>query len=161
VKPFSEEAEKEVCDTNECAPDCGSTLGYYFDDKFKKYFIKSSMKNKSHDLRLLKGLGLLITNKSKRNQNVSDSHQWLQKYLFQRANYIYEFGTPEKLETGLKTLPTGARIVKINNVTDASTLLQELLLLRREENEQVYATQTKLGDLHVYCDGRNMEYTDA
>ena len=161
VKPFSEEAEKEVCDTNECAPDCGSTLGYYFNDKFKKYFIKSSMKNESHDLRLLKGLGLLITNKSKRNQNVSDSHQWLQKYLFQRANYIYEFGTPEKLETGLKTLPTGARIVKINNVTDASTFLQELLLQHREENEQVYATQTKLGDLHVYCDGRNMEYTDA
>jgi hypothetical protein len=161
VKPFSEEAEKEVCDTNECAPKCGSEFGYFFDDKFKTYFIKSSIKNESHDLRLLKFLGLLISDEHKRNGNVSDVHRWLDRYLFKKANYTHEFGTPEKLETGLKTHKGGARTVEINNVTDASTLLQELLLKHRAENEQTHAAQTKLGDLHVYCDGRNMEYTQA
>ena len=159
VKPFSEEAEKEVCDTDECAPDCGSKLGYYFDDKFKKYFLKSSIKNESHDLRLLRFLGLLISDEHKRNGNVSDSHRWLHRYLFMKVKYTNEFGTPEKLETGLKTHKGGARTVEINNVTDASTLLQELLLKHQAENEQTHVTQTKLGDLHVYCDGRNMAYT--
>jgi hypothetical protein len=161
VKPFSEEAEKEVCDTDECAPDCGSKFGYYFNDRLKKYSIRSSRKNESHDLRLLHFLGLLISDEHKRNGHVSDSHSWLHRYLFLKANYMSEFGTPEKLETGLITHRGGSRTVKINNVTDASTLLQKLLLQRKEENERTHSTQTKLGDLHVYCDGRNMEYEDA
>ena len=161
VKPFSEKAEKEVCDTDECAPDCGSKLGYYFSDLLKKYSIKSSIKNESHDLRLLKYLGLLISDERKRNGKVSHVHEWLDTYLFRKVNYTHEFGTPEKLETGLKTHKGGARTVEINNVTDASTYLQELLLKHRAENEQTHATQTKLGDLHVYCDGRNMEYTQG
>ena len=163
VKPFSKEAEKEVCDTNECAPDCGSKFGYFFNDRLKSYSIESSLKNESHDLRLLLTLRQIIWEDYKNNGNrfSGESQQWLYKELLERVHYERRFGTPEKLETGIKTLPNGVKMVKIHNVTDAETLLQNLLLQRKEENERTHSTHTKLGDLHVYCDGRNMEYKDA
>jgi hypothetical protein len=165
VKPFSEEAEKEVCDTDECAPDCGSKHGYYFkNDNFKKIFVETSKKNESHDLRLLNEFRISVSEELNRGHHhrTNDSHRWLYDRLFTKVNYASEFGTPEKLETGIITLSRGgASTVKINNVKDAKTHLQQLLLQRREENEQLYANQTKLGDLHVYCDGKNMEYTSV
>jgi hypothetical protein len=163
VKPFSEKAKDEVCDIDECAPDCGSKLGYFFNDRLKSYSIESSIKNESHDLRLLKTLrdNVWADYKNSGNHFKSESQMWLYKELLERVHYEKRFGTPEKLETGIKTLPNGVKMVKVNNVTDAKTLLQQLLLQRGDENERTHETQTKLGDLHVYCDGRDMDYKNA
>jgi hypothetical protein len=163
VKPFSEEAKKEVCDTNECAPYCGSEFGYFFNNRLKTYSIESSKKNESHDLRLLQTLREIVWDDYKTNGNrfKSESQQWLYKELLEKVHYDKKYGTPEKLETGIKTLKNGVKMVKVHNVTDASTLLQKLLSLTEEENKKTHTTHTKLGDLHVYCDGRNMEYTNA
>ena len=163
VKPFSEDAEKEVCDIDECAPYCGKNLGYFFNDRLKSLSIKSSIKNESHDLRLLQTLreNVWMDYKNNGNSFKSESQLWLYKELLERVHYEKRFGTPEKLETGIKTLPSGIKMVTVNNVTDAKTLLQQLLLQRGDENERAHETQTKLGDLHVYCDGRDMEYKNA
>jgi len=163
VKPFSEKAKDEVCDTDECAPNCGSKFGYFFNDRLKSYSIESSIKNESHDLRLLQTLreNVWADYKNSGNHFKSESQMWLYKELLERVHYEKRFGTPEKLETGIKTLPNGIKMVKVNNVTDAKTLLQQLLLQRGDENERTHETQTKLGDLHVYCDGRDMEYKNA
>ena len=124
---------------------------------------KLQKKNESHDLRLLNEFRISVSDELNRGHHhrTNDSHRWLNDRLFTKVNYASEFGTPEKLETGIITLRGGASTVKINNVKDAKTHLQQLLLQRREENEQLYANQTKLGDLHVYCDGKNMEYTSV
>ena len=163
VKPFSEKAKEEVCDTDECAPYCGSKFGYFFNDRLKSYSIESSMKNESHDLRLLQTLreNVWADYKKSGNHFKSESQMWLYKELLERVHYNKRFGTPEELETGIKTLPNGIKMVKVNNVTDAKTLLQQLLLQRGDENERTHETQTKLGDLHVYCDGRDMDYKNA
>jgi hypothetical protein len=107
VKPFSEKAKEEVCDTDECAPYCGSKFGYFFNNRLKSYSIESSMKNESHDLRLLQTLreNVWADYKNSGNHFKSESQMWLYKELLERVHYEKRFGTPEKLETGIKTLP--------------------------------------------------------
>ena len=160
VKPFSKDAEIEVCNAPSCRPDCGIRRGYLFNNKLREYSIESSVKNESHDLRLLKTLqdDFKSEFRTKGTKFNSTSHKELYKNLLERIRYDDRFGTPEELDSGLTNRLDTTRI---NNVTDASTVLQELVSSHEEENDQLYVTQTKLGDLHVYYDGRNMKYTPA
>ncbi len=67
-------------------------------------------------------------------------------------NAWIHYGTEEKLASGLP--------LKINNVTDAYTEFERLVSdeWAGAYNDAQYAALDKLGDLHIYDDGRPMRY---
>ena len=74
--------------------------------------------------------------------------------ILNKLKYDDRFGTPE-LNNGMPN--------NMHNISDAAhmfgNLLSELAFI--EANNRVYATKTKLGDLHIYNDGRPMRFVKA
>lgn len=165
----------EVCAAPGCI-DCGEETGFgRLHTKTKPmiandYFIYSQKANQSHDLRLLYmtkcelkrrmktaiaypeiirmlekityGAGIQLSRKQK-EQLKAHPNQW-----------IY-YGTKENVASGLPN--------KVNNVTDAYRELDRLISnsWAQASNDIYYAPLTKLGDLHIYDDGRPMRYVPA
>jgi negative regulator of replication initiation len=138
----------ELCKLSECKPNCGKNVGFYwlspFDrDKTKRYYINSLVRNMSHDLRLFNE-----TKSAHISQHAKDIYQ-LKKTL----KFNAEYGTKEETDSGISKN-------RIQNVNDLERKLQELIVnpMNIDHNNAVYASKTKLGDMHVYCDGRPLEY---
>ena len=77
------------------------------------------------------------------------------KYLLQVYNYEKHYGTPELLTSEYPT--------KLNNVTDVYKLLAYYMNSPNQiqRNDKLYEYKTKLGDLHIYDDGRSMQFKKA
>jgi hypothetical protein len=75
--------------------------------------------------------------------------------LCQKVNYTTSYGTPENTKSGLPK--------KIYNVTDAYISLEKMITQseKQTQNTSVYSTKTKLGDMHVYSDGKPMRFVAA
>lgn len=136
----------EVCNTTECGVNmCGVDTGYYYlgPEKYKgsSHYISSQKRNISHDLRLLNFL---------KNTGFST----IEPLDLMLANIHYEdkFGTNEIQDYDPN---------KINNVNDAFEALEYILNLEivKNVNKRIYASMKKIGDLHIYEDGRPMEFT--
>jgi len=143
--------------------DCGNSSGYAWmnkprdDDELKElYYISSSIRNMSHDLRALHLL------KSKFSKYKKSLQRECLMNLLNKVNYCKElydhddcFGTIENTKSGLPK--------KINNVIDAHDALLELVKDKTliHENEENYSYYEKLGDLHVYYDGRAMHFESS
>jgi hypothetical protein len=108
-------------------------------------WISSQEKNISHDLRLLNEV----------KENTVGLLPDFMKTMTDLVQYKKQFGTGEILKSGLPN--------KINNVQDAADIFKHELLEPEEieYNEEVYQGQPKLGDLHVYDDGRPMQFIKA
>jgi hypothetical protein len=161
-----------VCKSNDCAEIlynketrkydkhyCGVLSGYSWmnkpSDMKESYYISSSIRNMSHDLRTLYILKQRFTRYKKLLQQDS------LRNLLHKVNYCQElyqdddcFGTIENTDSGLPG--------KINNVIDAHDALLELVKdpYFVHENEDNYIRYEKLGDLHVYYDGSPMEFVE-
>lgn len=159
VTGSSKRIYKEVCSLRECEPMCGYNYGFawlYPHSKNPKhnYFISSQMRNWSHDLRLLDMLHRKSTNSAykKAVKMVERENPALHK-LTKSVKYQINYGTEEKPTSTTKSL-------HILNVEDAKNALQELVL-SNTTHFATYLDKSKLGDMHVYSDGRPLQYISA
>jgi len=154
----SQKIYERICREPDC-DDCGELMGYGWLEPSSDVFIRSSMKNESHDLRLLdimKDAFEIIDN------NVHPSTSAFQRLfsILKKVKYgigIHEadrkqFGTEENIRMD------GPNIY---NVTTAYNALRDLCENPEvhTENEARYSNPAnKLGILHIYDDGRSMVF---
>jgi hypothetical protein len=147
--------ETQLCPEDECnEPEdergtCGSRVGFIWMEELsktepeKQFYISSQQRNMSHDL--------LPLNRIKENNTAPNINQLTPELntLVNKVVYKDYFGTPEK---------TSESKTKIGNVSDAAFFIRKYLMNSefQRKNEEVNAGKTKLGDLHVYMDGRPM-----
>jgi hypothetical protein len=150
----SKKIYNNVCATWDCHPRCGSNVGFVYlnseTNPGDNAFIISSKSNISHDLRLLD-----IIN--------SDYAAELDKYVKAIVeNVKYRVGVKKDMkEYGTKEQKVHGTPPAINQVHDAYKLIQKALLKPSIvlKNNTLYPSDTaKLGELHVYADGRPMNY---
>ena len=131
----------EVCE------DCGYKKGFsWLEHGTNNSYISSQVNNPSHDLRLLYLTKLTIGHYLKIDSNLS---RLLRKVVYGNDVKAYVYGT--------KSNPVSGFPDKINNVTDAFLGLLELVKIGMK-GEDVYKDSVKLGELHVYDNGRMMRY---
>ena len=150
VEDVSMDARNHVCSEKKCDPKCGYNHGYWMYEKLP-YNLKTWKHNNSHDLRLLYILKNDLKNVPKPAGSVEDI---LYKQLL-TVIYNERFGTPEIIQS--------RQPVRIANVSDAEISLRTMIksdVFKRVNNDCVVGL-TKMGDLHVYEDGRNMEYISS
>jgi len=142
---------KKICKIKECNPSCGENLGFAilgpeipagtFD------YITSQNRNISADLRLIN----IIKNDILPIGNIHPTFEnLLDKIVFKKT-----FGTKEIVKLGFPK--------KINNVKDACKELEEYILKPHflAKNEGYYNLMPKIGDFHIYQDGRSMNFIKA
>ena len=145
----------KICSVKECDPDCGQDVGLAWLDPKPFLTISSSKKNESHDLRLLNTILKTIKNETKlKGKTFKETEKVLKKvvYGFSLGKEDKEYGTKENLK-----MPTD----KIYNVNGAYEALKQVVENPDvvTENQQNYSNMAdKLGDLHVYHDGKPMKY---
>jgi hypothetical protein len=136
----------DLCKEPKCDPGCGYSKGFSWmydnPNPSSSSWVNSQKRNKSHDLRLLKGV--------KEGTEDYQTDQYLSrglKSLLQRLKYDHDFGTPEMIKQGYPN--------KILNIKDAAQTLANIILIQstNDMNEEEYRGKTKLGDLHIYVDG--------
>ena len=160
-KMNSKKIYEKVCQTGACNPHCGDDYGFQWLEPESEYFITSSKKNESHDLRLMNMIKVFMKDVFSNGKNVipegttfSETYKLIKKIKYgvgvKRDDYK-EFGTQEDLSSGNR----------IFNVTGAYEALKTAIEMPEivAENESNYKIRTdKLGDLHIYNDGRPMVY---
>ena len=149
--------------TTTAGVNCGMLQGYNWFDETKKlrkpeYYINSLILNRSHDLRVLKvisdNINMLFLDYFVFNNTVYSDV----KTLFTKVVYSDNYGTTQKLKSGLPQ--------KVHNVMDAFNLLKKICMnpAFKQDNDNTYSAGsrsgfTKLGNLHIYADGRDMVFT--
>jgi hypothetical protein len=157
-KGNSKNFHKELCTLSECHPGCGFMSGFYWlqsepISKLKDaYYINSVFPNPSHDLRLFAMLGSDLSGLT--HGLTPGLTPGLQK-VFDKVVYGVKLPKDDNL---FGTIPNPASGLpdKINNVADAFEALNELVQDRVsiESNAIHYVGSAKLGELHIYNDGR-------
>lgn len=147
----SKKIYKKIC---EVCKDCGEDKGFGYLYPKDEYFITSSKKNESHDLRLL-----YIIMRDTHNISTVTTHAYIHlKQLLKKVTYGVGITTNKQYgtEENLTLHPTGDNIT---NVTDAYEELKKLVLHPdiAKENAQAYLVN-QYGILHVYDDGRPMVF---
>jgi hypothetical protein len=138
--------------TNIGPENCGQHKGYSILAKEKQpgsfHYISSQIPNKSHDLRLLNIINNLV-NRLSAQIPMNLNNEFLA--FFRSIVYVQDYGTPARDSNN-----SGS----IYNVVDAYNKLN--LLVNNSENKIAnnirYPEKKKIGDLHIYADGRPMEF---
>ena len=135
----------DVCTEPECniADKCGSKRGFKWLEPGGDYHIVSSASNKSHDLRLVY---YLLDVLQYNGISYSDFFTEVSKNI----TYDDYYGTKERT----CALPT------ICDVTDMKNVL-ERYVKSLSDFDRYYPGRTKLGDMHVYSDGRHVEFKES
>ena len=115
------------------------------------YFINSSKHNMSHDLKLLN----IIQHDLKYIPKPANTVEYILNAELSKVIYTEEFGTAEIIAT--------RQPAKIGNVSDAELVLRRILKtgMFKATNDNYMQGYDKMGELHVYADGRNMRYLSA
>jgi hypothetical protein len=147
VSGNSADFNTELCKV--CKPDCGGRRGFGWLDLKKQglkqsYHISSRINNPSHDLRLLAMIH------KKQEGTFSRISKCLKKVVYGK-NMIKGYE-----QYGTKANPVSGVPKKINNVTDAFIELKKLVKEPefKEDNTLDYDVSDKLGELHIYGDGK-------
>jgi hypothetical protein len=145
----------KVCTIPECNPTCGREKGFFwFNPPTNKYEIYTSRKNESHDLRLLHLLHPSVTNIVSPLHTSIELKNVLDKVIYGVGllNINKQYGTVENLDM--------ATDQHIYNVKSAFVELKKAITNADviQENKDRYTPQIKLGELHVYSDGKPMKY---
>lgn len=164
----------EVCKVNDCneKPEiCGDKSGFRYltnDSVPSTYYMSSSIKNPSSDLRLIHILaynhnvgGTTFSSKDYglKDEDISDIFEPIMDMM---ENTNYGIGIdPNETKYGTRPLPHAGYPSRINNVRDAEKFMRNAILSNKamhDYNELTYENVNKLGDLHIYSDGRNMKF---
>jgi hypothetical protein len=154
-----------ICQNPACNPrpgvyyECGASQGLGWMSRkpadHSSSYINSLYKNESHDLRLIKYCHDEFYNSF--SPHSLQKTYFLQNHpevaplfdLFEQVTYLDFYGTPENLHHEPN---------KINNVTDAELRFRELVQQNVLVNDAYYAGSNKIGELHVYTDGRPIRF---
>jgi len=142
----SGEIHEVICGMSDC-PACGVGQGFGLlrnktANVKRNSYINGSICNQSHDLRLLHIVCMKVPS------------LFFGLGTAYKVHFEESHGTPEQLNSGLET-------GSINNVLDAKKVLTELLEAQNNANTtDIYAHYKKLGDLHIYNDGRPMQFIE-
>jgi hypothetical protein len=149
-KRSSKEIYDTICHLDECEPECGKYKGFHTlspeETPGSFYYISSSTRNMSHDLRLL--------NDIIKTRGVDDYNDYLYEEL-EKVSYGVglepnkRFGTKERTETGTS---------QILNVIDAHNALKHLLITRKLFYDELYDDMERLGTFTIYESVRPMEF---
>ena len=149
---YDEELCKYATECNEpeeVTGECGSQVGFGWLKKAsanpkKEFFISAQKRNMSHDL-------LPLTRIADNHSSVNNLTPELNA-LLRKVVYTGYYGTGEINDSGYPDA--------IYNVEDAMHCIMDYMLRKKfmDMNEMAYAGKEKLGDLHVYTDGRAMEF---
>jgi hypothetical protein len=125
---------EEVCNTPACKPECGIDKGFY-------RLQIAQTNNENNDLRLIKYLGIyprLLTPDLKT----------------MTENVLYN----DKQTPKINNIPDDLKTIK--NVSDAMKTIMRHVTSEtyKDQNARIYEYDKKFGDLHVYMDGREMEF---
>jgi hypothetical protein len=137
---------KKLCKLKLCKPNCGENYGFGWlsDDMTEEYyFIDSTQKNNSHDLRLLNEM-----KKSGIDRSVVNHF----RYLFDALVYEGDYGT-EPMESGYPTT--------IQNIKDVILFFMDSIDVDPSiysNMENAYDGFKKIGDIHVYEDNLPMQF---
>lgn len=141
----------EICNIKKCEPDCGSKYGFSTLSPERPpgsfYYISSSKRNMSHDLRLLNEILINMKTSFKKGE-LYETIKKTQYGVGIKTDSSY--GTKEQVQSGLPE--------KIANVVDARDALEELILKSAANNEQRYSSMERLGSLYIYENGFNMKF---
>uniref|UniRef100_A0A6C0JZP3 Protein kinase domain-containing protein n=1 Tax=viral metagenome TaxID=1070528 RepID=A0A6C0JZP3_9ZZZZ len=165
----------EVCSAPECIM-CGRYTGFgkltprVSKDLAIHSFICSQKSNQSHDLRFLYMTRCELKKRAKTFITNASLLKVLEKVIYgagipldkedkeklkNHPNQWIYYGTKENLGSGLPR--------SVNNISDAYSELERLMSDSwiQAYNDIFYAPLSKLGDLHIYDDGRPMRYVPA
>ena len=157
VTGSSKSIYKTICKIKQCKPNCGEDYGFgnvapeEYPGSF--YYISSSKRNMSHDLRLLDGL--------KKNAGIKAINPALYDML---KTVAYGFGLTEHKHYGTKEQDKASKLTKsgmpkkIVNVVDAHQALKTMVLTNGFQNDADYESMESLGTLSIYQSGRAMEF---
>jgi hypothetical protein len=152
-----------ICKVNDCNPNCGQNQGFTWLEPTPYYEISSSLKNESHDLRLM---NIIRTHM----EYLFDNHQTKPSdptvvELHNIVNYVtYGIGLDKSDETKGTEENLTISSPDIYNVSGAYLELKKGIqkLKVKSENERNYNQFANLlGVLHIYDDGRPMKYESA
>jgi hypothetical protein len=135
---------KTICGIPDCnvGTTCGRTLGYrWLDPTPNAHHISSVHRNMSHDLRLLSILKIY---------NIGNPEL---AALISKTKYGGIYGT---VQNAIQGFPNS-----INNVADARLCLEEEIntSFQKTKNNAIHKLLTnKIGDLHIYGEGREMNF---
>jgi hypothetical protein len=127
------------------------------DDDDRTFFVNNYYKNESHDLKLLRGYGLGLTGfpsemKALKLTRMGPYIDLFSKIVYENVKYphLVHYGTKEDL----------THDDKIRNVTDAEEQLRKWILEPENirANHRQFKPSNKLGEFHIYSDGRDMVY---
>ena len=150
MKHSSKDIYHTICRLDECDPECGKYKGFYSlapeESPGSFYYISSSTRNMSHDLRLLND----IIN----TMGLDDYNDYLYEELEKVAYGVglhsnKQYGTIEQTETGTP---------QILNVIDAHNALKHLLITRKLFYDEFYDDMEMLGTFTIYESGRPMKF---
>lgn len=139
----------EICKEQACHP-CGAENKHGFDNLFtdrtkdsSNFNVNSLYKNESHDLRFVNSF---------KNYNINKNFNKIFDNIVYGVGLPYEeryFGTKEDLSS-----------LGITSVRDAEQAFRGLIQLPENKihNDKVYDGLHKIGDIHVYSNGRPMSY---
>lgn len=155
----------QLCKTKECNPNCGEIAGFVWLNPTPYQGISSSKKNESHDLRLLNGLKRLLSATNKASPALATLKLILSNIVYGEGisdNAEKHFGTDENLTNDTnRTFKSSGNFSKIYNVNGAFSSLKLAIEMPAviNANNSWYSKQTKMGDLHIYEDGRSQTFT--
>ena len=171
-------ATREVCKISDCnsrTESCGDKSGFKYltnDSVPSTHYMSSSIKNQSSDLRLIHMLAshhdvgsTLFSEKTYINTgfdvaSISDIFEPLMD-MMENTNYGIGLDSQQEMIYGTKPLAHPGYPKRINNVQDAEKYIRNAILTNNAMhnwNEYNYEGLDKLGDLHVYSDGRKMKF---
>ena len=132
------DAYKDLCESQSTrCTNCGHDKGFSWLDPFSHHYISSQKRNMSHDLRLLSVLQYYVETYNKD----------LIKLIYS-IEYVDVYGTPERSSSNNK----------IMNVNDARKQMETLMKKYFFKKNNNYVASNRLGVMHIYSDGRPMEY---
>ena len=152
----------KICASRDC-PDCGDETGFAWLDPASFLTISSQKKNESHDLRLIKKILSTFNNPILRQSRLPAERTFLELYgMVQKLLYGQGIANPREAEYGTtENLAVHANRSRITNVTNTYEYLKNSILKPEviAENEAFYPDiDDKIGDFHIYDDGRDMEF---
>jgi hypothetical protein len=141
-----------ICSINECNPDCGTNYGFEWLNPNASFYINSSKKNESHDLRLIYLINSYINKKSYSNNILKLLKPVVNSIVYgvginsQKAKI---YGTEENLNMDT---------TRITNVNSLHNVLKEIVKNPDviSENKNKY-NDNPLYELHIYYDQRPMK----
>lgn len=161
--------DNDLCKNTDCDPKCGEDYGFtWFDKKINgdNNFLSAYHNNQSHDLRLMKILDLFLEKQINQRITQLKDNYYFKAYikpiakLLQKTKYGIGISNKQNKYYGTKPNIKLGYPRSINNVLDAEKGIREILL--NHENKTLLnnniKNKKKLGDLHVYADGRSMHF---